>query len=113
MKLCSKCGVEQQEGAFYVRPNGRLHSWCIACMKALRVRRNPEIAVYQQNRRDRATAQDKRDGKNYQLRYNFGITLSEYEEMLEKQHYRCAVCEKQNGTDIHSRGRTKELSVDH
>lgn len=52
-------------------------------------------------------------GKNYQLQYHFGISLQDYNEMLEAQNYRCAVCEKPHGSDIHSGKRTKGLGVDH
>lgn len=52
-------------------------------------------------------------GKNYQLQYNFGISLSEYNNMLEEQGYRCAICDKQHLTDKHDGERVKGLSVDH
>ncbi len=52
-------------------------------------------------------------GKDYQLQWNFGITLDDYNEMLKRQNGLCAICSKASGTDKHSGVRTKALSVDH
>lgn len=51
--------------------------------------------------------------KDYLLQRNFGITLEDYNTLLEAQGGACAVCGKLNGSDIHSGERTKQLSVDH
>ncbi len=32
--------------------------------------------------------------REYHLRRTYGITLEQYQELLEKQDYKCAVCEK-------------------
>lgn len=59
------------------------------------------------------TKEEKRAHKDYQLQYHFGISLQEYNVMLEEQNYRCAVCDKAHGTDLHNGKRTKGLGVDH
>jgi Autographiviridae endonuclease VII len=112
-KLCPKCGETKAEAAFYTRPNGNLQSWCIACMKALRVQRNPQIAEYQRRRRAGRTGVERELEKDYQLQYKFGISLQEYNEMLEAQGHCCAICGKADGTDLHAGDRTKQLGVDH
>src|SRR5277367_6429445 len=99
-KLCSKCGLTKVESEFYVRPNGNLHSWCKRCTKELRVQRNPEIAAYQRRKRKERTGAERDLEKDYQLQYNFGISLEEYQAMLQQQDDSCAICGKGSGTDI-------------
>ncbi len=42
--------------------------------------------------------------RDYALRKKYGITLEQYEELFEKQHGKCVLCNKMSG---------KRLSVDH
>lgn len=112
-KLCTKCGETKADSEFYIRRTQALHSWCIACMKELRIKRNPVIAEYQRRRRKGRSGVERDLEKDYQLQYNFGITLDEYNTKLENQNYCCAICGKESGTDLHSGARTKQLSVDH
>lgn len=49
----------------------------------------------------------KRIRKNYLLKKTFGITLEEYNQMLEKQNYSCAIC------GIHQNECDRKLAVDH
>ncbi len=51
------------------------------------------------------TNNDVRNRKNYKLKVKYGITIDQYEDMLEKQGGVCAICHKSNG-DI-------PLGVDH
>ena len=115
MKQCSNCEVLRPDDQFYQRSDrpGVLHSWCIVCTKELRVSRNVAIAAYQKRRRADRNTEEKRVEKDYQLRYNFDLTLAAYNAMLEAQDYVCAICGKENGTDAHSGEKTKQLSVDH
>lgn len=113
MKTCTKCGTAKPKVDYYVRKGGRLHSWCISCIKELRMSRNEEIAEYQRRRRAGRTGGEREREKDYQLNYHFGISLEDYQELLEAQGYSCAVCKKPHGEDRHSQGRSKGLSVDH
>lgn len=45
--------------------------------------------------------------RNSQLIYHYGITLKDYENMLEKQDYKCKICKKEQET------LKKPLVVDH
>ena len=107
MKECSNCRILQPDDHFYQRSgrSGALHSWCIKCMKALRVKRNPEIAEYQKERRANFTEEEKQAGKDYQLKHKFGLALIGYESLLDEQGHVCAIC----GNIDPSRG----LAVDH
>lgn len=49
---------------------------------------------------------DSKKGRNYKLKYNFGITLEQYDQMFEQQNGVCVICGKTN-----SNGR--RLYVDH
>jgi len=45
--------------------------------------------------------------RKYNLKYTYGITEEEYNQLLEKQNHRCFVCERHESTF------NKKLSVDH
>lgn len=47
--------------------------------------------------------------RHYYLKYRFGITEQQYDEMLEKQGHACAICKSKESGDK----RTKRLAVDH
>ena len=42
-------------------------------------------------------AENKRKARDYQLRLKFGISLAQYDEMLETQHGLCAICSNAPG----------------
>ena len=51
--------------------------------------------------------------KGYVLKSHFGITIEQFNELLNDQDYRCAICEKFETAIEQSSGNTKKLSVDH
>jgi hypothetical protein len=81
---------------------------------------NPAYKEYQKKYRERnrekakATSQEWRDtehGRNKMLLNKYGITLNQYNELLEKQLHACAICkEPESQTNW---GKTKRLAVDH
>ena len=51
--------------------------------------------------------------KEYLLQRNFGISLEDFNSLLDSQGHSCAICRKQNGSDKHRGKHTKQLGVDH
>jgi hypothetical protein len=78
-KICTTCGVEKDINQFYFRggnysPNSR-KSKCKECDKK-RVAENYDPIKYQEQH----------------LKRSYGITLNEYNQMLEGQDYKCITC---------------------
>ena len=90
MKICPKCTIEKEDDLFYKRANGKCTSWCISCMKDWD--NSPE---------------GKSKHKNALLKLNFGISLIQYNEMLENQNFKCQGCYR------HISELKKALAVDH
>jgi hypothetical protein len=79
MKICNRCNVEYALTEFYrggSGEDGRINQ-CRACRK-----------VYMAAR----YAQDPSKARDRQLRHDFGITLAEYNSMMEAQGGLCAIC---------------------
>jgi hypothetical protein len=125
MRQCSKCGVEQPLENFYRAAGGRdgRRGECIACFKAYREARYPEVReqaiarakAWQAANRERhlANQRERRSRPEFKakaradhLRRKFGITLDTYDEMLAEQGGVCAICERPRRDDI-------SLHVDH
>jgi Recombination endonuclease VII len=50
--------------------------------------------------------------KEHNLRYGFGLSLEDYNQMLSKQNGVCAIC-KHPETSKHQGGKIRDLAVDH
>ncbi len=110
-KKCTKCDIEKPFDAFQRAPkmrDGRC-SWCRACKNVARCDwavRNPEKqSAIRRNQRIRNPQKVVLHDRKMNLK-QYGITLEEYEALLEKQGGVCAICEK-----VCSSGRN--LAVDH
>lgn len=66
---------------------------------------NHSCKVCSNERRKSYLAKDPRRRKKYALRYNFGMTLEEFDALLEKQDGKCAICRRDPGS--------RSLHVDH
>ena len=88
MSYCSKCKLEKdvKEFAKGDRKDGTNY-YCKVCNKIYRDSRKKEI-------------------REYQLQYKFGITLEEYEILATQQSNKCAICSQECPSG-------RNLAVDH
>lgn len=115
MKNCSKCNQQKPTSEYHKdkRNSDGLYGWCktCACEKSMLYRQNNIEKVRENQRAARNKNPDAY--KNKSLKYTFGITLDEYNELLEKQNYVCAVCNKPE-KEIHPQSKKiRNLNVDH
>jgi hypothetical protein len=92
-KVCKTCGSNTYYTDYYTNKKSKdgLQANCKKChSKKIKQRYNP------------------RKRKSYSLKYNYGITLEEYERKLENQDFGCAIC----GIKIPG-GNGKHFYVDH
>ena len=125
MKRCTKCGVERPYSDFYAAAGTRdgLRGDCKSCFKARAKARYPQvrdqsiararkwreenIERFRENqRRMRENPAYKQKARSYHLEKNHGLTLDEYDRMLEAQGGVCAICGAPPRPDI-------ALHVDH
>ncbi len=88
MKPCANCLAVKPLDSFHGHanfPDGK-QSWCAKCMKA----------------------DQKEKGRNRRYSWTYGLTVAEYDEMLEHQAYGCAIC----GTTVPG-GKGNHFRVDH
>lgn len=99
MKTCTVCNEEKPIEEFFLRRdrNNRA-SQCSACNYA-RIKNWKE--------KDGNKARTNASSRKSALKREYGITPEQYEELLEKQNYCCAVCER------HQDEFPRRLAVDH
>lgn len=106
VKICTKCKKEKGISDFSLNKGKKsgFESWCRKCTA------ENSKKWYHKNKSNPKIKQQRRD---YKLQYDYGITLNEYDIMLEKQNGVCAIC----GCEETNNGRWKtgpiRLSVDH
>ena len=69
---------------------------------------NPDWAEWQRQYR----ARNRLRVKDQNLRRNYGISLADYDAMLESQDGCCAICDEQENV-VHSNGKKYKLAIDH
>lgn len=97
-KVCSSCNVEKHVTEYYVdlKNSDNLSTYCKDCTK------NKSTDWYSVNK-ERSYQTNR---KNHLMK-TYGITLEQYDELLEKQNQCCAVCLK------HEKEFKMKLAVDH
>lgn len=115
MKKCSRCGQEKTTSDYHKdnrNPDG-LYGWCKDCAraKAREYRANNVEKVRASQRETKRKKPEFYWEKN--LRDHFGITVEQYQKMLDEQNGCCAVCGLAE-TEIHPKSnRVRRLAVDH
>ena len=125
---CRGCGRFLPEGQFHacaVR-KGRAYrkSSCIDCCRsttAAHTRDNPDMAKARQGRRPnrdwtgerkkRLGPSLKKENRRRNVRAKFGITLEEYEGMLQDQGFQCAICS--HDISLNPEGGERQAVLDH
>lgn len=101
MKTCGKCKELLEESSFHraSREKSGLQPWCKTCRKGWK---SEERKEYHKNR-----YHDNKDNYlNWTYQRHYGITLEEYNTMLENQNGVCSICNKECSSG-------RRLSVDH
>lgn len=115
MKKCNHCGEQKSLDSFYRQPNtrdGRRYN-CRECAVK-------EAAFYRAKNRPISRAKGRayyhantERYRNTFLLNRYGITLSMYREMFQKQNGRCAICGKREIVVSKKTGKPRDLCVDH
>lgn len=137
IKYCEKCGCEMHPKWEVVkkRPSGgRWRYRCSPCRKPARQRYQSTVDNHKkwqrtlelhpdESKKRNALAKQKRiqngipkpvyphSSKLYKLR-QYGLTAPQYDEMLEKQGFVCAICKKPESM-LSRAGKVRELAIDH
>ena|SRR5208282_3768175 len=116
-KVCPKCG---NEGEFYTNKASRdgLVTYCKECEKARQklrwqetLSKDPDVQNRHKQNSERWDSTNPDRKYDLHLRRKYGITLEEYNAILERQGGHCAFCPRTSSTDG-KRGRYR-LHVDH
>ena len=123
LQVCTRCGVEQPLDSSFFRPHNekrkdgsiysKLKRICRACeLKAsILYRATPKAKEAIRQGQKRRYHENKNYHRNIRLRTIYGITIEDYNYLLEKQGYHCAICH--TDTPTNKRGNIQNFSVDH
>lgn len=108
MIKCTECENSKSESEFYNYKHERRCKQCVSEIRKAAYKANPE-----KHRKAKSdfTKSNPDNIRNTKLKQTYGITLKQYNDMLAKQNYGCAICGKPE-TAVW-RGRTLSLAVDH
>lgn len=125
MKICNKCKKEKSNSLFYrhIKSKDGLRNTCMECMKTprneyvivdskkcFRCKNIKNISEFYKNKLNK-TGHDSickecssNKSSNFKI-IEYGITVQEYNDMLETQDFKCAICSKEQDNI--------SLSIDH
>ena len=95
VKRCTKCGKIKDITSFY-KNKARKDGFFYICIKCYTVYRKK---YWKTGEKERERA--------YHLKHAYGITVDEYNKMLKRQNYKCAICGKPQSAC------NRNLDVDH
>lgn len=111
-KLCKKCGKEKNKDNFHSRCDGRikLAPYCKPCQKIVAKANKAKHNHYKDYELKRTVENPERRAKEHfksKVKQNYGINYEEYEELLKKHNYKCAICQSNSSEN------NKKLHLDH
>ena len=118
MKKCTKCGKTKRESEFYKAKDRKsgFQAWCKMCCSTYRksYANKPENRkkLVQYAAKRGATRKGKLEQRRKTIKHKYGITLKDYDQMLETQNGACAICHRFE-TRCHQNGSVKRLAIDH
>lgn len=103
---CSKCKVVKNISEFNKNTKCKkgFRSTCRNCDSSVNKMYYSKLDTEEKKRRITHKSVNKDDARKNKLKYKYGITPLEYEEMAITQNYKCAICKKET---------SKKLCVDH
>jgi len=113
-KICSRCKIEKNKERFPLSKSTKsgLYLYCAECSKLAKRESNKRTQTqktkksqYFSNYKSKNPEIFKETNKRTKLAI-FGLTVSEYEEILKTQNGLCAICKKKQNAE-------KSLAVDH
>lgn len=113
-RICSTCREELPlTFDYFYRSNREKYGFEYRCKNCLRLKKKKyqesEQAKTNRNKRDknrRQSSHGQEMKQRHRLKYKFNLTLEQYDQMVEQQNGKCAIC---NQIDISG----KRLAVDH
>lgn len=115
LKICTRCRNQKPFDFFGFDKKGKhsLHAWCKSC-------KNAAQKQHIIDNRDTVNARVRSRRVNnpipfLQAKYKclFGISYNQFQEMIEKQHNLCAICDRPESTVDKRTGKIRKLAVDH
>lgn len=122
MKACARCRQEKQLDEFIKsnRAKSGRGSYCYPCDRARKKEwreANPEhvsdyFKAYKKEWRAGRREEERNQSRKYRLKREYGLTVEQYDDMLQRQGGACAIC-KSDDLQVIKTGRVRALSVDH
>jgi len=110
-KICTQCNKERPLTEFSKQKNGRFG--CSSICKECKYNKTKEYNNQHKEERKLKREQNKDKHRAFIFKQNYGITLDNYNEMVEEQNGVCAICGQPETAFEKRFNRVRKLSVDH